>query len=443
MEFSIPFVLAWNREIVNHGHSLKLRFNINAIRFSLVDFIAGTSILRILKQLRFEQYLPSDILCHQQKTKLNALFKSAVRSTRFYAGYASYEHLPILTKDMVKQQPNSFVSSAFKERIYPKATGGSTGIPLLYYTTKEARSFMWAGILLSWESAGYQIGEKVAFVSGTSLSKSDFKHNLFYWLMNIQVFSAYHLDDSAILSHVQKIQKSRVRIIYGYASALDTIATFINSNPSLFIFPFLKGIISTAEVLTDSMRNNISKAFKVEVYNQYGCNEAGVSAFECEHHTMHLISSRCYYETSASGHLISTDLSNKGYIMMKYNTGDIVEITDQKQCPCLRNYPIIKKVIGRSFDVIHDMNNNVLHSAFFNILFRSDPAIRQYQIRYSRTSLQVFLRVDNLTLVNSDYSAYMETIKAHLRFTTYELILNAPFMQSKNAKHRHIVFMPT
>lgn len=419
---------------------MKKGINFKRIRFIVLDLFGGTSILRILSKMHHEQYLPAELLREQTRADLYSLFLLAATQTDFYSTSTSYESLPVLTKEDIKAQPHSFKSKAFRKRLFSKSTGGSTGIPLVYFTTEEARSYMWAGIILSWESAGYLLGEKVAFLAGTSLSKSDYKHKLFYRLMNIEVYSAYQLDEAGIENHIKGIQSSRARIIYGYSSALDTMATYMNSKGP-FQFPFLRAIVSTAEVLTDSMRKNISEAFNVEVYNQYGCNEAGISAFECEHHNMHLISSRCYYETDSVGQLISTDLSNKGYIMLKYNTGDIVEFSEDAVCPCNRNYPIISNVIGRSFDVVRDMQHKVVHAAFFNILFRNDSTIRQYQIRYSKYYLQVYLRTENTAPSASLYAPYMDKIRSYLSFENYELILNAPFLQSTNAKHKHIVFV--
>ena len=51
----------------------------------------------------------------------------------------------------------------------------------------------------------------------------------------------------------------------------------------------MKGVVSTAEILSDKHRDNIGQAFNVKVHNQYGCNEAAISAFECDFGNLHYI----------------------------------------------------------------------------------------------------------------------------------------------------------
>jgi phenylacetate-CoA ligase len=438
MDYPVPFITEWKNDRIYRVAQDSKKMQFNKFRFILLDFLGGTSILSVLRKMNREQFLPVNLQTEITQNRLDDLFNIAQQSTLFYAAFSNYNELPILTKEVIRSTPRSFVSSWFKGRLFSKSTGGSTGVPLQYFTTRLSRSYMWAGIILSWQSAGYQLGEKVAFIAGTSLCKSGFQHSLFYRLMNIDVYSAYHLDQKNIQDYIDRIIRSKARIIYGYASAINIVALYIKSKGGT-IFPNLRAIVSTAEVLTDVMRQHIKEAFNVEVYNQYGCNEAGVSAFECEHHRMHLISSRCFYETDKSGQLIGTDLSNRGFVMMKYGTGDIVSFSDESNCPCSCTYPIIKNVVGRTFDVIRDMKNNVLHSAFFNILFRSDPTILQYQIQYSTTTIRIYLRTSTRNISSATYDGYLTTIKSHLCFNHYEIILNAPFLLSKNAKHRHIV----
>jgi phenylacetate-CoA ligase len=175
------------------------------------------------------------------------------------------------------------------------------------------------------------------------------------------------------------------------------------------------------------------------VYNQYGCNEAGVSAFECQYYNMHLISSRSFFEVDKESNLISTDLANEGFFMLRYHTGDRVKFSDTVNCPCKRTFPVIEDIIGRSFDIVRDANNNVLHSSFFSILFRDDTSIKQFQIQFDKKNLSVYLSVDKVGVDQQPYQHYIDVIRRHLQFETYNLIINAPFLSSANAKHRHII----
>lgn len=407
-------------------------------RLKLIDLARNTKIKKVLEELRIQQYESKSTLEKIQNERFDELMFIAKESTSFYSSQDKYEKIKKLEKEMVRNNFDSFKSKSFKGKLYKKATGGSTGSPLVYYTTSESISYMWAGIILSWEVAGYKFGEKVAFLAGTSIIKKDFKHDIFYKLMNIDVYSTYKLNETDILDYLKSIRKTKAKIIYGYATAISFAADIIDKY-QLNNLPELKGIISTAEVLTDENRNKIEKAFKVKVYNQYGCNEAGISAFECEHRKIHLISTRCKYEVDDEGNLYSTDLSNKGFIMIKYFTGDQIEISTLNSCDCKRNFPIIKNIRGRSYDMIIDSKNNVMHAAFFNILFKNDPSIKQFQVQFNREKISIYLNTENGKSDKKDYYQYIDAIKKHLYFNAYEIILNADFIQTNSSKHRYVI----
>jgi phenylacetate-CoA ligase len=407
-------------------------------RLKLIDAIRSTSILSTLDELRKQQYYKCEVLSKISEDRFKEINILAQKTTDYYSKGITYEKLVKLEKDEIRKNFNSFISKSYKDKLYKKATGGSTGKPLLYYTTNESISYLWAGILLSWEVAGYIVGEKVAFLAGTSIIKKDIRHDIFYKLMNIDVYSTYKMDEKTIIEYIENIRKSKAKIIYGYATAIAFAAEIIKKNQ---IMPLkdLKGIISTAEVLTIENKKIIEEAFQVKVFNQYGCNEAGVSAFECEHGKMHLINTRCRYEVDEDGNLISTDLTNKGFILIKYFTGDQVELSETNDCLCKRNYPIIENIRGRSYDLIIDSNNNIIHAAFFNILFKNDITIKQFQVRFNKNKISIYLDTDKTKASVKDYQHYLDAIKKYLFFNEYEIILSNELMKSSSMKHRYVI----
>ena len=392
--------------------------------------------VKILNELRTQQYLSVTELAAIQKQRLSNLFRLAKGSTGYYKNFRRYDDLPPLTKEMISKRYNDFFSTKDKSKLIQKTTGGSTGVPFAYYTTPLAQSYMWAGIILSWEVAGYRTGDKVAFLAGSSLFKSGWKHKIFYKLMNIDLLYASPLNDEVLHQYAEKIRKTKVSVLYGYSYAINTMSEYLNRVQD-HSFPDLKGVVCTAELLTNSARQKIERAFGVKVFDQYGCNEGGVSAFECEHKKMHLINTRAVYEIDENGTLLSTDLVNDGFIMMKYNTTDIVEFSDEP-CTCKRNFPVIKKMIGRLNDVVVDMDNKVLHASFFGIALSKDSSIHQYQVTFNNDSL-------NLNIHSNHYDEryfrdkYIPLICKYARFNVYTVSINEPFEKTPNGKHREVV----
>jgi phenylacetate-CoA ligase len=407
-------------------------------RIRIIDFLRGTTILKTLNNLRHEQYLSSELLTEKNITKKLMKFNQAKKETKFYEAYSSYSDIPILTKEIIKNNINSLKSSNFKGVLIEKATGGSTGAPLVYLTTNHAQSFMWAGILLSWETAGYKVGEKVAFVAGTSLIKNSIRHIVFHKLLNVKTYSSYNLNDENIKNYITEIKKNKIRLIYGYATALGKIANYINQSGNIE-FPDLKSIVTTAEILTEKERENIKRAFNVNVYNQYGCNEAGILAFECENQKMHLINSGCSIEIDNEENLITTNLVNDGFFMLRYFTGDKIKISENKSCLCNRGYPIIEDIKGRSYDFVVDANKKSLHAAFFNILFKGEKSIDLFQVEFDKSSITIYLKVNEHKNDPTYFDKYLKIIQENLFFKEYNIVLNAPFQSTKNAKHKYVI----
>ena len=408
----------------------------NSLTLQFIDMVSGMKICETLNMLRKLEYLPEKELNEFRRQKLERLFKLAKESTVYYSRFNSYEEVPIITRQEMKERPDDFLSSAYKGKLFKKFTGGTTGTPFKYATSVSSQSYLWAGLLLAWENTGYIFGDKVAFIGGSALVKVTGKHKIFYTLLNIDRYPVSAMDDNIIANHLATLRRRKTKLIYGYAMAINIMADYILQN-NIKPIEGLKGIVSTSEVLTDKMRANIEKAFNVKVYNQYGCNEAGISAFECTHGSMHLISSRCMYETNEDGLLISTDLANDAYIFMRYNTSDMVEFGENK-CNCGRTFPVISKIDGRGNEMLIDKHNKKIHSTWFNFLFKNDKAVKQFQVLFDESSFNINLWVDQ-GFTEKSKEDYMDIMKSHFSFDHYEMKMNEKFHIGKNLKHTYIV----
>lgn len=405
------------------------------LRLQFIDLIRGTHMMAALEELKKHQYLSKDELETISRKRLEALFVKAKNHTGYYAQFTSYEEVPITTKDIIRNNTPGLLSKAYKGKLQKKQSGGSTGIPLVYYTTSESQSYLWAGIIMSWESAGYQAGDKVAFIAGTSLIKTGLAHKAFYKLFNIDIYPATPLNEQTLAAHADNIIRRKTKVMYGYANVINELADYVKKNR--LQFTHLKGIVCTAEILKEATRNNIEEAFGVKVINQYGCNESGTSAFECKHGSLHLINSKISYFNDPEGNLICTDLVNEGFIMLKYYTGDILEFDDRK-CACGSNFPVINQVIGRTSDIVVDKSGNRLHDSFFYFLFKYEPTVKKFQTSYTDSCITVNIQTDG-SLPEEYYLPFLEQVKGQVKFDNYKLTLNVPFVLTKNGKHKQII----
>ncbi len=409
---------------------------IGKLRLQIIDLLRGTTVLPVLAELKKHQYLPQNELEAIRKSRLERVWNIAKKHTAYYSKFNSFEEVPVMTKEIIRQNTPGLISSAYKRKLYKKQSGGSTGVPLVYYTTSESQSYLWASIILSWEAAGYRFGDRVGFLAGTSLIKAGWANKIFYLLFNTDMYPATPLNDKVLESHVQNMKRRKVKIIYGYANVVNVLADYIKAKGAGYL-PDLKGIVCTAEILSDDMRQNISNAFGVKVINQYGCHEGGASAFECSEGKMHLISSKIAYEVHSDGFLISTDLPNEGFLMLKYDTGDMLEFSD-KACSCGRTFPVINRVIGRTADLVMDRYNNKLHDSFFYFLFKLESTVKQYQVVYNDDTITLTLKTQNAKNI-AEYDKYLDQVREQVKFNHYRILLDEPFILLKNGKHKQII----
>jgi len=405
------------------------------VRFGLIDLARGTRSVALLRDLEALQFAPAAALRQRQGARLDNYVALVRRQSPLYAGYAGFAQFPVIDKAFANTHREQLVNRAYSGKVLRKKTGGSTGEPFVYATGVEAQSYLWAAILLSWRVAGYRLGEPVAFIAGTALFGTGYKQKIYYKLMNVRMFSAFDMSADKLDSYAAGIAQGRCRLLYGYASAIHQLALHLLRQAARPQFA-LRGVVCTAEVLSPAMRATIEQAFGVPCYSQYGCNDAGVSAYECERRDgFHLITERSYFEVLDGGRLVSTDLSNDAFFLPRYDTGDLVSMADTP-CACGRGFPLIQAVVGRANDLVEDQAGNAVHSEFFTHLFREDQRISEFQVIYDHAELLVIVHCADAAF---SHPPYLDRIRAALAFQTVSFAVNRPFVATKNGKHRFVM----
>ncbi|PMM49345.1 phenylacetate--CoA ligase family protein [Vibrio splendidus] len=347
---------------------------INNIRLLIVDFISGMAIYKNLNEIRrLEKYSREDLLDMSKRNYLE-LKKSINDNPELKIYYNSLQPKKSYSKS--DYMDLSYLACVYNNRGVKKSTSGSTGQPFNYYTSIKSQSYLWAGILYSWQIAGYELGENVGILSGSALNdKSSIKKKIFNLIMN---FTTY--DIGSEIQHFEKnfvsdIKKRNIKFVYGYAAVLFQIAKYLKLNNE---YLSVKSVVSTAENLSQEMRDLIEERFLCKVFDQYGCNDAGLSAFECkEHNGFHFLSNRAYVR-QVGGMIVSTDCFNSIMPMLDYETGDLGTVS-QKSCKCGLPFPIITEVSGRKNDFIKS-DSRIFHSAFFTNFFKKIKGIQRYQV---------------------------------------------------------------
>ncbi len=398
-----------------------------------------------LAQLLETQALGKAEVRRNQRTDLAAMLRHARTATRYYADAlrdlpdtAEICALPILTKDAVRSHLPDLLARGHDPSATPLGhTGGSTGQPLAFYYNEEKHELMRAGMMRSYMLSGWQPGQRILNFWGArqdtvrggvfgSAAWDDF-------VAAEKTLPADKIDPVRLRAWADYIRRYRPTLLQGYASILALLAHFILDEK----YPMpagLIGVYSTAETLTDAMRETIQRAFGCKVFNQYGSREIPNIACECRRGNMHIWSDMVWLE-SLEGRLLVTSLTNRLMPMIRYENGDCGELRSD-ECDCGLPFPLMKMGVCRQNDLILAPDGRRLHPSFFNRLLYGQTQVQEYQFVQEAPG-KVMLRLTGCALSAEATARMMSAVAAEGLLLEIEAV--AEIERTISGKHRFVV----
>lgn len=317
-------------------------------------------------------------LAEWQDARLRALLSHAVAHVPYYrrlhaAGAFPVEEvrttadlpkLPLLDKDAIRRDPEDFLATPVRP-LHVLHTSGTTGTPLrLYRSTSTIRAWYACFERRAREWNGVSRKEPFLMLGGQLVVPVETDRPPF-WTWNAasrQLYmSVYHLAPQFMDACLDEIRRRGVVHMYGYASAMDSLASHALRTGRTDVR--LRLAVSNAEPLFDHQRERIAAAFSCTVRDTYGNTELSVGAFECSSGRMHLSPEVAALEVvDADGHpcepgqvgdFASTGLLNFDHVFIRYRMGDRGALpAEDAACTCGRQLPTLAAIEGRQDDVI-------------------------------------------------------------------------------------------
>ena len=289
--------------------------------------------------------------------------------------------IPPLTKEIIRANYSDLIPSNIDSIHYKRAqTGGSTAEPLRYRHDINSWSYCTANTFLNWGKIGYRLGDKYIALGSSSIipdRKPSLRHKLFYRLKGKVSFSAIDMSPDVLNNLLTVIRKNKIRYIYGYATALYLFAKYCKE--SSINIPYIKGLISTSEVLLPEYKELIEETFNCPVLDAYGAGDGGITAFKFDEEYFE-VGYNCVIETDKlvndrSGELYLTDLLNLALPFIRYKVGDGGELSRRDNY----NGQALDKLYGRIPNIIPLENGKTLIAPGFTVLF-SGLEVKSYKI---------------------------------------------------------------
>lgn len=386
----------------------------------LSDLVNHQHVYRYLQLLRQAESWNEQTIQAFQDQRFRELVRYVSREVTYYVEWfkksgnspdtVTLDKLPIVNKAIMREQGlGRFEAKCFpnNKKMYSRSSG-STGEPFSFYVSKESYSMNMAAKLYTWYQAGYRLGDRYMKIANGA------RHGRMKTLqdkVNCCIYvPLYAIDDAALKSILDQMEKQRPAFVRSYPVPLFLMAQYRNNHSDYQFHP--SRIFTTGSILPWEYRKVIESAFGCDVVDSYSC-EGTPNTFETPAHDgYHITNTYGIVEvldnqnqpvTNGIGRVVSTDLWNYAFPFLRYDTQDLVEV---------KNGQIIR-IMGRECESLIDVNGQryTVHN-FVGFFQEEDRPIRK-----SVEAYQVVKRKDGrLTfrlVVNSQYNTEIEQYIIH------------------------------
>ncbi len=435
--------------------------------FSPFRKYAHREALPLLARLEVTQNWNFDQIRAFQFEKIKELLAHAVANVPYYSqmfenlgaevqdfrNFNDFAQLPILTKDIIKQNYSKLVAENIPASGYfANATGGSTGEPLNFLQDYRFKAWADSARLRGWYNfAGHNCWDTDCAVLWGAVH--DIKQNfsvkeraLDYLKQGEIKLNAFNLSDERKVEFVKLFKFFKPALLRGYFTAIKDFSDFVEAND--IKLPFVDGIVLCAETVDEFSRQKIEKIFNATAYNSYGGRELSLIAMECEHKNgLHEVSENNYVEFESidlqdcpgAGNLIITNLNNYVMPFIRYRIGDIGVKSNKTSCTCGRGLPLIERVIGRTTEVMTFTGGIKIAGEMFIHLMKDFP-LREYQFVQKSESHIVLKYPSNFKFTNELKMQILETYRRYLPDgVTFEFEQVAAFEKTVTGKFRFVL----
>jgi phenylacetate-CoA ligase len=363
-------------------------------------------IFRIWRELEASQWHDAESLEALRSARLRALLEHADRHSPWFREQwraqglspaavrttADLVHWPVIDRETIRANRAEMRSTRPGHRLLPKATGGSSGVPLQFdldtvsYDHRLAawhRGYGWAGAAPGTRQ-WYLWGVPPAATSDWSLRKARWYDRLY----RRTTTSCFSLAESEVHRFATALSRARPDAIVAYTGALHAFARMLEAHG---IRPYRPAsIVVGAEQLHDFQRETIERVFGAPVFETYGSREFMLIGAECEaHQGLHLTAEHLVVEllddddqpvpAGVEGDVVITDLTNAGLPFIRYRNGDraIAAVGD---CSCGRTLPRLARVTGRRLDILTTPEGRQLPGEFFPHILKEFSAVQRFQV---------------------------------------------------------------
>ena len=401
----------------------------------------GSPRLRYLREFSHTQWLDPERVQDQVKLNLRRLLAHAIARCPHYRsraaelgiraedirGPSDLSQWPILDKRHIQEHGPELVAEGWHEDdLVPDFTGGSTGAPLRFFLHSDRVASRAAGAWRHDGWAGWRPGDRKGLLWGAPrdfLPQDNWRARVRSALLDRTLqLDATCLTQESMERYWRRLLRFRPPVLQAYAQSMVVFAGFLRERD--LEPPRLRGIITSAEVLTPDGRQLIESVFGCRVYDRYGSREVGLIASQCsEGEWMHVNAESVLVEfvqgnrpasPGELGEVLVTDLRNYAMPLIRYRIGDLGSPM-AGACACGRGLPLMRMVAGRVTDSIVRPDGGLVSGiSLATYMITGRPGIGQVQLHQYDTQSLVVRVVPGPGFSSADTDCLRERAQSYL-----------------------------
>lgn len=353
-----------------------------------------------------------------KQSMLKRIQREAVDNTEAYSKFSGVEfnEITFTTKNDLAKNVDHFVNKRMRFKI-KISTGGTTGTPIDLKTNLTAINEENAHVWRQLEWAGYQRGERRAWLRGETIVPVSNSRPPFWrrnFSDNMLMLSSYHLKQGNCAQYINELQRFNPVIIQAYPSCIVLLARYLENENRVYEGD-LRSILTSSETLADDDKELLERIFKCKVFDWYGLSERVVAVGTCSHGSKHVIEDYGYLETWEDSlgnyEMVGTGFNNKTMPLLRYRTGDSIEFCDEK-CPCGLAFRKVKRIKGRIGDYL--LTDNGAKVTILNHIPKGVEGLIELQLIQNHKSTVDAHVVTSNAFGNHSEQKLISNVKKHL-----------------------------
>lgn len=404
-----------------------------------------------------EQWSRTEIANYQLE-RINDQWQHAIKNVPFYRNLRAEKSLPqtfdsleyfskavpITEKSQVNFRNEEFLAENHAAGKWHR-TGGSTGQPLKIFRTHSSHCRMlWQKYRME-QAWGLDFFDRKAFLWGHAASFAPGFAGIVQrvalpildWMRNRIRLNAYQLAPADLAGYAREIVKKRIKVIYGYSSAVTLLAR--ESQRQEVEFPDLELAILTAEPADSSMLATCEAGFGCPAVIEYGSVECGIIATGMPDGTLRVREDAIYLEAlpreDGRYDLIVTVLDNPAFPLLRYS---IEDITDEPLSYERSGFAVLKNVSGRSNDVLIAQSGRPIHPLAVKHAIESHSEVRRFSAHQSIDGdVQLTIEAED-SVTTSDFEAARIRLEELLENQPVTVQLLSRIPVNRAGKHRWV-----